>query len=73
MLETELKYIKSFSDYVEQQKVITFKDYKLVDMYMHNFIFVKELMRKDELRSFMDIDLTSNGYSSIVQYGKFYD
>jgi len=57
MLETELKYVKSFSDYVEQQKVITFKDYKLVDMYMHNFIFMKELMGKDELRIFIEKEL----------------
>jgi len=54
ILENELKYIKCFSDYVEQQKFIKFIDHNLLDMYMHNFIFLKELMEKDELRSFIE-------------------
>ncbi|WP_346961883.1 GNAT family N-acetyltransferase [Clostridium sp.] len=54
ILENELKYIKCFSDYVEQQKFIKFIDHNLLDMYMHNFIFLKELMETDELRSFIE-------------------
>lgn len=54
ILGTELKYVKCFSDYIEEQKIIRFKDSKLVDMYMHNFIFLKELMKKDELRIFTE-------------------
>lgn len=54
ILETELKYIRCFSDYIEEQKWITLKDNKLVDMYMHNFIFLKELMKKNELKIFIE-------------------
>ncbi|MCY6354472.1 GNAT family N-acetyltransferase [Clostridium sp. ZS2-4] len=54
ILETELKYVRCFSGYIEEQKSITFKDSKLVDMYMHNFIFLKELIKKDELRIFIE-------------------
>ncbi len=54
ILGTELKYVKCFSDYIEEYKSIRFKDGKLVDMYMHNFIFLKELMEKDELRIFIE-------------------
>ncbi len=54
ILGTELKYVKCFSDYIEEKKSINFKDDKLVDMYMHNFIFLKEVMEKDELRIFIE-------------------
>lgn len=57
ILETELNYIKCFSDFYEEQKVINFKDDKLRDMYMHNFIFLKELMNEDELNNFIATEL----------------
>lgn len=53
ILGTELKYVRCFSDYIEEKKSITLKDSKLLDMYMHNFIFLKELMSKNELKSFI--------------------
>lgn len=54
ILGTELKYVRCFSDYVEEQKSITFKDSKLIDMYMHNFILLRELLKKNELRFFIE-------------------
>lgn len=58
MLETELKYIKCFSDYAELKKSIIFTDKKLLDMYMHNFIFLKESMEMGELRNFIENKLS---------------
>ncbi len=54
ILQTELKYVNCFSNYIDNQKFISFKDDKLIDMYMHNFIFLKESMNKDELRIFIE-------------------
>jgi spore maturation protein CgeE len=54
ILETELKYIRCFSDCIEENKCIRLKDSKLVDMYMHNFIFLKKLMKGNELKSFIE-------------------
>jgi len=54
ILETDLKYVKCFSDCYEEEKVINLKDSKLRDMYMHNFSFFKKLVKKDELINFIE-------------------
>ncbi len=79
MLETEFKYIKCFSDYAEQQKYIIFTDKKLLDMYMHNFIFLKESMEMEELRNFIENKLSEMQKSSnehlhiMMDYGMKWD
>lgn len=54
ILETEFKYVRCFSNYIEEQQSVTFKDDKLPDMYMHNFILLKDVMDKKELKSFVE-------------------
>lgn len=46
---TEIEYVKCFSEYYEDDRIIRFWDDNLPDMYGHNFTFLKDNIPKDEL------------------------
>ncbi len=49
-LITEIEYTKKFTENHEGKEIIRFYDYKLPDMYMHNFTFIKNSVCKNKFR-----------------------
>ncbi len=49
LINTELEYVKCFSQYYEDENIIRFWDENLEDMYCHNFTFLKDRDNKDEI------------------------
>jgi len=48
--KTEIEYVKCFSEYYEDDRIVRFWDDNLPDMYGHNFTFIKDNIPKGELR-----------------------
>ena len=40
-IKTEIVYIKKFTENYENNEIIRFRDYSLLDMHMHNFTLIK--------------------------------
>lgn len=53
----ELEYIKCFSDYYEGEHFIRFNDNKLVDMYKHNYTYIKEDVNESNLGSIIEDEI----------------
>ena len=49
ILETELNYLKEFSDFEIKDGYIRFWDDRIQDMYCHNFIWISEAHDGDKL------------------------
>ncbi len=56
---TDIVYTKKFTENYEDLEIIRFYDYKLPDMYMHNFTFVKNSVCRNKLREII-LDELSN-------------
>jgi spore maturation protein CgeE len=49
LVDTEIAYVKCFSEYAARGKVIEFWDDNVPDMYTHNYTLIKELISRDEM------------------------
>jgi spore maturation protein CgeE len=54
----EFEYTKCFSEYIENENIIRFRDYQLKDMYYHNFTHIKKEMNEDELRHVIEDEIS---------------
>lgn len=72
IVNCELAYTKCFSDFVENQDVIRYRDKLLADMYDYNYTFVKTAMEDKTLYSCIEQEISQslldgNNFCNIVQ------
>ncbi|MFW6263399.1 MAG: GNAT family N-acetyltransferase [Thermotogota bacterium] len=57
ILNTELEYLKRYSSYVEEEKLVRFRDAKLPDMYTHNCTVLTKEVSEDELKAIIESEM----------------
>jgi len=57
IINTELEYLKRYSSYVEEEKLVRFRDSKLSGMYTHNCTVLTKEVSEDELKAIIEIEI----------------
>jgi spore maturation protein CgeE len=57
MIETELEYLKCFSDFTEDENGIRFSDESIPDMYSHNLTYLKQSISGDLYSDFFEREI----------------
>jgi len=57
ILNTELEYLKRYSSYEEEDKLMRFRDSKIPDMYSHNCTVITKVVSEDELKAIIESEM----------------
>ncbi|HYE10629.1 MAG TPA: GNAT family N-acetyltransferase [Patescibacteria group bacterium] len=64
IFNTEIEYVKCFSEYDEQQSIIRFWDDRLPDMYGCNYTFIKDKPNQDKLIELISNEITIRKFTN---------